>query len=696
MHGETQLLLETVAVAIFLGISAQVFAERFKVPAILPLLLVGVVAGPQVLGLLHPEALGGGLEVLIKIGVAIILFEGGLSLDPYQLKRVGAAVRNLLTVGVVVTWVGAAWLAQVVTGMPWSTAALFGAIVTVTGPTVIVPLLRHMIAPRRVRTVLVSEGLIVDPIGAVLAYLVLQWIERTGQPLVPLLQELLVLSFVGCVLGFVAGSLAKYAARSRLVGRELRNLVILALLIGAFMVAEGQMPESGILASVVMGLTMSAARIPDLEPLRTFKEQLTVLLISVLFVLLAGQLDLQAIVSLGWKGVAVGFGMILLIRPLSVAASVWPRHLDWRQRVLLALTAPRGIVAAAVASLSAIQLRAAGMGEGAQLLEGLVYLVIVMTGVWATIMALVLPRVLGYVGDPSRRLTVLVGANALTTRLAEALMEAGRKVVVVDAVAHKLEALRKKDVLTVRGDARDASTYEDAGVERDTHVLAVTTNDELNLLVAELVREEFGVEHPVVAMQRPPEELGHKRRAWVDLLAGRGLDVNRWIRWIESGKVSVLTVSMETEQAQVTVRDLVKDDEMQAMFLCGWVNGDPRFRPELEELGRYSAVTLLAVQGEATEQLALFTEEDVKGKPLAWEGPLPEEGEPVVGSERHVRAMVTTGSSAAGAVTGVDPERTGDSGGEDSGGEDGDGEDGGGEDGEDGDGGTPGSGTGSA
>ena len=590
MEEGASLLLQTVAIAIFLGIAAQVVAERFKLPAILPLLLLGVAAGPYGVSILAPEALGGGLEVFIKLGVAVILFEGGLSLDPRQLRQVGAAVRNLLTVGVAVTGLGAAWLARAVTGLPWSTAALFGAVVTVTGPTVIVPLLRHMIAPRRVRTVLVSEGLIVDPVGAVLAYLVLQWIERATRPVASLSAELLVLAATGALLGFAAGALAKAAARSRLVGRELRNLVILALLVGAFLLSELQARESGILAAVVMGLTMSASDIPDLEPLRAFKEQLTVLFISILFVLLAARLDLAAVAELGWRGIAVASGLVLLVRPLAVAVSVWPSHLGWRERLVLALTAPRGIVAAAVASLAAIQLRAAGI-PGATAFEGLVYLVILLTGFWATLMAMVLPPALGWTRDPSRRLTVLVGANPLSSALAASLSGQGRKVVVVDAVPWKLEPLRGDGMLTVRGDARDAATYEDAGVERDTLVLALTTNDELNLLVAELVRAEYGVEHPVVALQRPSEEFGRLRRAWVDLLGGRGFDIPRWLRELEDDQARVVTVPLDGEQALLTVREMVRPSADGALFVCGWIGGEPHFRPE--GLDRYERVTLL-------------------------------------------------------------------------------------------------------
>lgn len=602
MHEGVSLLLQTVSVAVFLGIAAQVVADRFKLPAILPLLLFGVAAGPFAMGIVQPSSLGEGLEVFIKLGVAIILFEGGLSLDPHQLRRVGAAVRNLLTVGVLVTWLGGAWLARAVIGMPWSTAALFGAIVTVTGPTVIVPLLRHMIAPRRVRTVLVSEGLIVDPIGAVLAYLVLQWIERADRPLAPLLTELLVLAVTGGVLGFVAGTVAKWSARSRLVGRDLRNLVILALLVGMFLLAELQAAESGILAAVVMGLTMSAAKIPDLEPLRAFKEQLTVLFISILFVLLAARLDLAAIVDLGWRGIVVVFGLILVVRPIAVAVSVWPAHFDWRERLMLALTAPRGIVAAVVASLIAIKLRASGVA-GAGALEGLVYLVIVVAGVWATVMAVVLPRLLGWTSDPSRRLTVLVGATPLAQALAAALVAEGRKVVVVDSVEDKLEPLREGDVETVRGDARDSSTYEQAGVERDTSVVALTTNDELNLIVAELVRGEFGVEHPVVALQRPPEELGRLRRAWVDVLGGQGVDVPAWVRDLENDRAAVVTIALDDEEARRVAAERIEPAEEDSLFVCGWTGGTPVFRFPFEGLDRLDRVTVLARDGEAREAL---------------------------------------------------------------------------------------------
>ncbi len=600
-------ILETFVGAIFLGILAQVLAGRYKLPAILPLLLFGMAAGPFGLKLLEPGTLGHGLEVIIHLGVAVILFEGGLSLDPGQLRQVSVPVRNLLTIGTLVTGTGAASLAHLLTGVSWGTAALFGAIVTVTGPTVIAPLLRHMVAPKKVRTILVTEGLMIDAIGAVLAYLVLLWIERAGLDLRPLVMELLTLGATGAILGFAAGSLAVLVIRYRHMSDELRNLVILALLLGGYLLAEQQAPQSGILASVVMGLTVSSADTPNLSQLKAFKGQLTVLLISVLFILLSGQLDLGTVRRLGLEGLLVVAGLILLIRPLAIFLSIPPRHLDFKQRLLLALTAPRGIVAAAVASLSAIQLRTAGSGDDAAILEGLVYLVIVVTCTWATVMAGLLPRWLGYVDDPSRRRVILVGASPLAAALARSFGAEGWTPVVVDSVPAKLAPFREQEINAISGDAREASTYERAGVERDSHVLALTPNDELNLLIAELVREEFGVEHPVVVLQRPSAEFGHLRRAWVDLLSHQQLDIKRWNRRLEDGAASTETVELTAGDDNSCVprgnqrafRSMLLERPDDVVLLCKWAEGRPVFdwsEEDSDELGRVTVLCLADAQ----------------------------------------------------------------------------------------------------
>lgn len=597
------MVMTTIVAAVALGILAQVMAERLRLPAILPLLLLGMAFGPHVVGLFDPESLGGVLEVFIHLGVAIILFEGGLTLDFSHLVRERGPVRNLLTIGVVVTGVGAAWAAHALAGMAWSTAALFGAIMTVTGPTVIVPLLRHMIVPRRIKTILVSEGLIIDPVGAVLAYLVLQWIQRSGVAVSEMAGEVVVLTLAGTILGFAGGALAKFFLKNRFVSGELRNLVVLAILMVTYLGAERQASQSGILAAVVMGITVAADELPDLVSLRAFKGQVTALVISVLFILLAGELDLSSIWALGAGGWGVVAVLILLVRPLAVVLSVWPSMADGRDRLVLAMTAPRGIVAAAIASLAARDMAARGLG-GAHALEGLVYLSILVTGAWATAGAVILPRVLGYLSDPSRRRIVLVGENALTTVFGKVLQGLDWTVVIVDAVPWRLERARAAGFETVLGDARDAITHEEAGVEADTLVVAATTNDELNLLVAELVHHEFDVPHPVALLQRPPEELGRRSRAWLDVLGGRAIDVPRWLRMIEGGRVEEMVLDLGREGTSRLLLQTERQHSQDILRLLAMAGGRPTFGVNGEPRGEWERLVVLVARGQAEEMLA--------------------------------------------------------------------------------------------
>ncbi len=592
----------TIVAAVALGIAGQVVAERFQLPAILPLLVLGMLCGPAGLGLVHPESLGGTLEALIHLGVAIILFEGGLSLDPNRLAKVGAPVRNLLTIGVAMTGIGAAVAARLLVGMPWGAAALFGAVVTVTGPTVIVPLLRHLIAPIEVKTILLSEGLIVDPIGAVLAYVVLQWIARAGIPFRELMGQLSELAAVGIIVGFAAGALGKLILRSRLVSGEFRNLSILAILMVCYLVAEAQAHQSGILASVVMGFTISASELPDLVSVRAFKGQLTILIISMLFILLAAQLDLVAMVDLSWSGLLVVAALILVVRPASVFASIWPNQLDLKGRTVIALTAPRGIVAAAVASLAAREMGKAGLAGGPEM-EGLVYLTILVTVAWSTVGALVLPRVLGYTSDPKRRRTILVGANAVTEAIAREVASEDRMTVVIDGVSWRLDRFRSGGLMTVVGDARDAVTFEEAGLERDSVLVATTTNDELNLLVAELVHSDFGVEHPVVAVQRPPEELGRRSRAWVDLLGAGSVDIQKWSRRLENGTAHRIVIDPRVEEHLVLLHSVEREHRSSVFRMVGATDGEVDFRVADANLPGFDELVLLVADGRPRELL---------------------------------------------------------------------------------------------
>jgi Trk K+ transport system NAD-binding subunit len=296
--------------------------------------------------------------------------------------------------------------------------------------------------------------------------------------------------------------------------------------------------------------------------------------------------------------------LILLVRPLAVLLSVPPSELDGRQRIVLALTAPRGIVAAAVASLSAIQLRdVLGAVDDAAALEGLVYLTILITCAWATVMAPILPRILGYLHDPSRRRVVLVGAHPVSVAIARMLGDEQWTATIVDASRAKLDDARGHGVATTFGDARDTSTYEDAGTERDSYVLALTTNDELNMLIANLVRNEFGVEHPIIAFQSPHEEFGRLRGAWVDLLSGGPVSMHRWGRLLEDHQAELMTVVLPKDEALSEVRSLLRSQGSDYLLICGWNGHQPRFRIDLAHLDEIERLTVITSHGEARERL---------------------------------------------------------------------------------------------
>jgi hypothetical protein len=236
-------------------------------------------------------------------------------------------------------------------------------------------------------------------------------------------------------------------------------------------------------------------------------------------------------------------------------------------------------------------------------MESLTYVAILVTGAWSTVAALVLPRLLGFTRDPERRRAVLVGANGLTFELAKLLIEARRTTVVVDGVSWRLDRFRSAGISAIHGDARDSATYEEAGVERDSMVVAATTNDELNLLVAELVRAEFGVEHPVVALQAPPDELGRRSRAWIDLLGGTSTDVAHWIRRIENGSTRTASIDPREREAVGRLREVEQEYGRDVLRLVGFREDEPVLAVADDRLEQHESLTVLVAEGKAVELL---------------------------------------------------------------------------------------------
>ncbi|MCH6551717.1 MAG: cation:proton antiporter, partial [Planctomycetes bacterium] len=385
MDQTTEHLLLALAAVIVLGVGAQWLAWRLRIASILLLLLVGFFAGPvsgELLGspIVDPDALLGDLLLpFVSLAVALILYEGGLTLRFAELGKDAGVVWRLVTLGAGLTGVLCGLAAWAVLGLSPPLAVLLGAVLVVTGPTVIVPLLNQIRPGGRVGAILRWEGIVIDPVGAMLAVLVFEVIVlgdpqgAAGHVVEGLLRTLA----VGGGFGIAAGLGLAVILRYFWVPGNLENAVSLMFVVGVYTVAHAVQPESGLLAAVVMGVTLANQRLVDVRHIVEFKENLRVLLISSLFILLAARLEINDLLDIGWGGLL--FVVILIvIRPLAVGLSTLGCGLSWKELAFISVMAPRGIVAAAVASVFALRLAEQGHEE-ASLLVPLTFLTIIGT-----------------------------------------------------------------------------------------------------------------------------------------------------------------------------------------------------------------------------------------------------------------------------------------------------------------------------
>ena len=389
----------TLAIALAAGAAAQSLASQVRLPGIVLLLAAGAALGPEVAGWVDPSALGGGLVHLVEFGVAVVLFQGGLNLDLEHLRRQESAIWRLVSAGALGTLAGAAILARFVLGWEWRTAVLFGSVVVVTGQTVVGPLLRGIGLRRRPRTLLEAEAVLLDPIGALLATLVLQAV--TVPAVGALASEAVAVAgsiAFGLLAGIVVGLVLAGAVRSRIaVAAGYESVVVLTAVVLAYELCDLLVPQSGLTAVVVAGVVFGNTCPIEDAGLRTFTNPLTVVLVGPLVLLLAADVSLSDVRALGAPGLAVVAGLVLLVRPLGVLAATAGLGLDGRERAFLAWLAPRGLVAAVVVSMVASTLDAGGGGEGGPL-RALVFLTIAGTVVLAGLTARPAAWALGLLG----------------------------------------------------------------------------------------------------------------------------------------------------------------------------------------------------------------------------------------------------------------------------------------------------------
>lgn len=508
MHEE---ILIGVTAVIGLGIAAQWFAWRLKLPAILLLLLAGFAAGP-ISGLLtgdgmpwlDPDTLFGDvLFPVVSLSVAVILFEGGLTLKLGEFKVVGAAVRNLCSVGVVVTWAVCAVAARFVLGFDWPLSLLFGAMLTVTGPTVIGPLLRQVRPTGSTGTVLKWEGILVDPIGAVLAVLVVEAIiagmhldsvgHGEARHVVWEIANAIIFTILdGVVIGGLAAALLIVLMKRYWVPDYLQSPVTLVLVIVAFAASNHFREESGLLAVTVMGMVLANQKFTPIKHIIEFKENLRVLLISGLFILLSARLPLDTMQAIGWEHLVFLIIVIFIARPASVFLATIGTPLTLKQRILIGLIAPRGIVAAAIASVFAIKLSSEGYAGAEQLVPAM-FLVIVGTITFCGLCATPLARWLGQAGDDPQGV-LFVGAQGWVREIALALQREGIDTLLIDTNRDNTKAARMAGLETETGSILSEHLEEHLDLFRYSKLIAMTGNDEANSLAAVQMTEAFGRE----------------------------------------------------------------------------------------------------------------------------------------------------------------------------------------------------------
>lgn len=477
-----------------LALGAQWLAWRLKLPAIVLLLAAGVLAGP-VFGWLHPEQdFGELLRPLVGAAVAVILFEGGLSLKLRELREVEvrAAVQRLVFAGVPFAWLLGAAAAHYVAGLSWGAALLFGGILVVTGPTVIMPLLRQARLDPSVGSVLKWEGIVNDPIGALLAVLVFKYLTAQGAG-ASLLEDYALASAAiagSAALGYLAGRLFAAAFERGHVAEFLKGPTILGLLLVCYAAGNLLQQEAGLVAVTVLGITLANSPLASLDEMRRQKEYLTVLLVSGVFVILTATLERSLLTAFDWRWAAFLGIVLFVVRPVTVLLVTAGSALDWRRRALVAWIAPRGIVAVAMAGLFAPTLVAHGYADGAQLVP-LAFAVVFATVVAHGFTLKWLARRLDLAAGPEHGVLV-VGATPFGTGLTKALVDLDVPVLLADSSAHRLREARKAELPLFCGEVLSELGEHHLDLSRYDYLVAVTDNDAYNALVCSALAPELG------------------------------------------------------------------------------------------------------------------------------------------------------------------------------------------------------------
>lgn len=501
-------MLELASILV-LGIFAQWLAWKIKQPAILPLILIGLAIGPVSTfftedgsKLVDGDAIFTGdlLFSFVSIAVGVVLFEGGLTLNLKEVRSLARTVRNLLLIGSMVTFVGGAVAAHFIMDLSWKMSFLFGALIIVSGPTVVMPILRNVRPNSSVNTVLKWEGILIDPLGALVAVLVYEFIlssKHGAEYPIEVLQDFFITISSGIVAGSLGALALYYLLKNNALPKYLRNVFTLALVIFTFAFSELIHKEAGLMAATMMGIILANLKVDELKKILSFKEDISLLLISVLFILLSSRIEFDQIENLGTGSLLLFAVVILIIRPVGVFLSTIRSNLNWKEKVFISWIGPKGIVAAAVASLFSLDLINSGEhveASEAELLLPLVFVIIVGTVVLQGSSAKMVAGLLKVKRKEPKGI-LIVGANELARRIAYKLKENKLYVVMVDTSVSNIKEARRMDLRAIESNILSDNIFEEVDLSKVGKLAAVTSNSGLNELACRWFESELGDEN---------------------------------------------------------------------------------------------------------------------------------------------------------------------------------------------------------
>lgn len=528
----------TIALGLAAGMIVQSAAYHLRIPGIVLLLITGVLLGPDISGVIQPDTLGSALSVITGFAVAVILFEGGLNLKIQRLKRERRAIRQMITIGGVVTVVGGMLTTRWLFGWDWRTSVLFGTLVMVTGPTVINPLLRRFKVKRNVSVVLEAEGVLLDAVGAVVAMVALEVaLSPKAGPVATVVMLVSRLGF-GALVGLLGGVLlVTLLKRRNKVPEGLENVFTLCLILAMFQGSNVFLPESGIVAVTIAGVLVGNFQTYIQRELVEFKEALTVMLIGMLFILLAADVRLVDVYALGFPGIIVVLVLMFVVRPINVFVGTFGTRLSWREKCFISWIGPRGIVAAAVASLFALKLNTYGITGGNEL-RALVFMVITVTVLSAGLTGGLVAQILD-LRRPSNSGWVILGANELARATAKILLENNEEVICIDANPDVCRAAEQDCTRVIFGNGLKTHYLLRAEIDTRSGALAITGNEEVNLLFVQKVKEEAKLINIFMALQdqyeRVSRDMVHETGSQV--MFGSSCDVDFWSACIRKGLI---------------------------------------------------------------------------------------------------------------------------------------------------------------